>query len=438
MTADRRPPASARAVATFVAATLALAAGAVAGCGDEPTSFELSHAESGEAPPTTTDADASAGAAMVRTLAQAMGPGLRTALGDGSLVWSPLATTSALAQLRTGATGGAATAIDQLLGVDGNDPSFDATALGATETARRLAGPVSVDGEVAGPIVVDQAVALWGRSGTTWSPTLLDRLAQQGASMWMADWAQDRDRATADVNRWTAERTDGQAPQVLATGQVADDDRLVVTAAVGFSAPWAEPMALLARQPFTDADGADTAVPFLVASGRFERRQGAGWEAVTVPYVGDAVALTLVSPSAPTGSPVTALDAALDALVQPGEAMDLSLRFPQFSLDTTQSGPALNGNAALFEPSEDFAGMTVDEQGRPVAVDAIGQQATIAVGPLGTSVADQGTDGAADAPDGDDGAEPWTVDHPFAFVVHDTAHGLPILAGWVLEAPTSG
>lgn len=417
-----------------------LVLGALGGCGDEPSYVDPSHVEGSGTPPNPTDAEAVAGSATVAHVMRYLDPLILTHAAGTTWAWSPLALTSTLAQVRAGSRGAVADQLDDLFGTDGGSDAFVRSVHAADETARRLDGPTGgANGEL-DRIDVRRGDALWGRSGTTWSPTFLDALTGgYGASMWMADFEGDPERARAAINQWVASQTDGQIDRLLPNGPGVEDTRLLATSALSFAAPWQTPMVALPDAPFTDrhAEVPTVDVPTIGVDAPLVVRGGPSWKAVTVPYVGGSAAMTVVIPDGGREpSPFELLAAVVPQLTAPADPSPVALSMPAFAIDTPLSGVTTPGGP-LFTPGTDLFPMSSDRAGRPLKLDSFFQRTIVRVDERGTSLPpDQGGPTGTTSTGARTG-EPFVVGGPFAFVIHDVATGTPLIVGWVREAPTS-
>lgn len=423
-----------RRTAPLIVAALVLA-GTVS-CSDEPTYFGPSHAEGAGTPPNPTQEEAAEGAAIAANVMSFSNPAILAESAPVS-AWSPLALSSVLAQLRAGSQGEAAVFLDEVFGVDSSTDAFTRAVHAADETIRRLDGPTGGPDGTLRQVDVGRADALWGRSGTTWTPTFLDRMTGgYGASMWMADMEADPDRAAADINGWVREQTGGEVERLLPDGSLGDDSRLVLTSALTFSAPWETPMAQLPDAPFTDPDAPnpEVEVPTIGVDASLVVRRGPGWRSVTIPYAGNAAAMTIAVPEGDTDpGPVELLSGVVPVLAAPADPSDVSLSMPAFAIDAPLG--ALQAWRPLTVPGGSYAPMTDESEARPRRVDALQQRTVVEVSAAGTSLPED-----PDAPARPSAAtgvgERFVVSGPFAFVIHDVATGIPMIVGWVREAPT--
>jgi serpin B len=409
--------------------------GLLAGCGDEPSSFEASQAKASGLHSPASAEEVEDGAPIVRGVATSLYGPIVEAAGDGNVAYSPSSIATALGMARAGAEGESAAQLDAFFGADG-DGGLHRALNAADATLRRLSGPErNADGE---DVRVDltTANALWGQSGTTWKDPFLDELlTSYDAAMWMADYRNDADRARSDINRWIAERTDDRIPELLQGDAVNADTRMVLTNAVRFAAPWDDELDELGGMTFTRPDGSTVEADAIGDTRTMGFQEGDGWVAVTLPYAGGDVAMTLLVPDE---GQLATVEAALDAelleqVLLGGEEEPVDLRFPRFDLD--QRAPlrdaleSLGVTAPFEQGTEDFAPMTDDEQ---LFVADVVHQATVTVDEEGTEAA-AATAVTFETVGGTITEQVVLVDRPFLFVVHDVESAIPVFLGRVTD-----
>jgi serpin B len=161
--------------------------------------------------------------------------------------------------------------------------------------------------------------------------------------------------------------------------------------------------------------------------------RGDGWRAARVPYAGGALAMTLVLPDAHRMGEVelSLTSGGLTGVLSVGDRAMLDLRLPRWTFRTQ---PPLNGALqrlgmrTAFDPHQaDFRPMT--EEDLALYVTAVLHEGFIAVDEDGTEAAAATAVGMreASAPV----TEPFHVDRPFLFVIHDVKHGTPLFLGRV-------
>lgn len=360
--------------------------------------------------------------AVASVHAMAAGLWSRLAEGDDNVAISPYSVAVALAMTLNGAAGQTRSEMLEVLHAD----SAQALNRGLNALTRHVES--LADRKVA----VDAANQLFGQQGVPWEAAFLDVLARQyGAGMRAVDFESAAEAARRTVNAWVAERTHDKIPDILPADSVDALTRLVLVNALYFRAPWLEPF----EKPLTEdgdfhlSDGRSVRVPMMHAL--LEQAAGAagdGWTAVRMPYVGGAVAMTIVLPDPDRDVDVATLP---EILASPRPAgVDLTLPRWTYRTKAALKGAlaGLGMPTAFDEVRADFTPMTdSDEQ---LLIDDVYHQVFIAVDEEGTeaaaatAVVNRTT--SAIMPD-----LSVVLDRPFLFVIHDVEHGTPLFLGRV-------
>ena len=357
---------------------------------------------------------------------------------SGNLIASPYSVAAALAMAAAGAKGRTAQEMLTVLGgLSGAD--LDAGLAALSDTFAGRSGARTRGDGTGGQVVVDIANSLWAQRDTDWVQAFLDDLARWfGAGVNLVDYRSAPEPARARINAWTAAATHDKITDLVPPGAVDADTRMVLVNAVYLKAPWEEPFEPTATQPgrFTLDSGATVQARFMNNSvdGGYAAK-GPGYVAVTLPYLGRELAMTLVltDKSDPQshaawltgGGLATALAAA-----QPTRGINLSMPSWTFrsSLELQQILSRL-GMPTAFTDSADFTGMSTTTR---LAISSVLHQGFVAVDEQGTEAAAatavvMRVTAALD--------EPLTVvlDRPFLFVVHDIETKTPLFAGRVAD-----
>ena len=211
--------------------------------------------------------------------------------------------------------------------------------------------------------------------------------------------------------------------------------RLVLVNALYLKAPWEIPFekSLTESLPFQRADGSAVDVDTMVQTLSATVTEGDGWRAARLPYAGRALAMALVLPDAGRMREVESLLASggLAAVLSAGRPTMLDLRLPRWTFRTQAP---LNdvlqqlGMRTPFDPdAADFLPMT--EEDLDLYVSAVLHEGFIAVDEEGTEAA--AATAAVMSVTGAPVTEPFHVDRPFLFVIHDVEYGTPLFLGRV-------
>jgi serpin B len=362
-----------------------------------------------------------------------------------NLVFSPLSVGYAFAMLDAGAKGRTAAQIDRAFGFPaGVAEAFNALTSGlVTATAPPQVAPAPsapAGGEPTdpppAPPVLTIANALFAQQGYSLLPEFTNTLgAQYGSAVQATDFAKPQDALTA-INHWADVHTAGRIRQIL--DQLDPATRLVLLNAVYLKASWTKAFADAGSRDFKAADGTKQ-VPMMKREDEdLDYASGSTWQAVTLPYFGDRLAMRVILP---TGSATpadlmttTVLDAAGRTRTT---AVDVTIPSFDFGSDLNlkQLLPAL-GVKDVFDPdAADLSGITAAE--KLFAAQAV-HRANITVDRLGTTASAVTAIGVSATAARVPTVPPvnFVVDRPFVFEIVDTTSGAPLFVGSVAD-PTA-
>lgn len=418
--------------------TSGLALALLAGCGDGSTPIDANNAfevaRSSHARITAPTVSAEDRAALVRGHTTFSVDAYRElAKTDGNIIYSPHSVQLALAMAWAGARNATeaqmASALRFQLPQARQHAAFNAL---DQDLAARAARPV----ESGQSFTLRVVNALWGQRGFSFLPSYLDTLAESyGAGVNLVDFIRDAEASRARINAAVSEQTERRIPELIPTGAVNSDTRLVLTNAVYFKASWADHFEASATAPaaFHRADGSAPSVPFMNRSGEYAYAEGADYQAVELPYAGGQTSMVLILPSAGT---FAAFERGLTAdrlqgIVEGLHGRSVQLTVPTFSFRTSTSLKQLlqtMGMSDAFSGGADFSGI---DGARDLLVSDVIHQGFIAVNEQGTEAA------AATAVVfvGTAHTEPATfrADRPFLFVIRDRPTGATLFMGRVVN-----
>ncbi len=417
-----------------LAALALLASTAACGAGDEASADEV-RSSVDRAP--TSAADAADGGAVVRHVGTGLYATLAEAAGDENLAYSPASIAQALGMTRAGATGESADQLDAFLGTA--DPAELHTALNGLSTVlAERAGDRRTSKDQDAEISLSSANSLWGQDGVEWQDPFLDTLARDyGIGIHTVDYEGDTAGARQAINGWVADETRDEIPDLLPDGVLTARTRLSLVNALYLAAPWDDPLDLRGTASFTTAAGDEVDAEMMGATAAYPAHQGDGWTAVTLPYAGRELALTLLVPDAGRFADVEAAldDDLLGEVLTDGTETTLDVTFPLFDLDSRPDLTAALqavGVTAPFETDADFDPMTVDPEAAPLRLAAVVHQATVAVDEEGT-VAAAATGAVFEQVGAAITDDELVVDRPFLFVIHDLETATPLFLGRVTD-----
>jgi serine protease inhibitor len=292
--------------------------------------------------------------------------------------------------------------------------------------------------DVNGPdATLDVANALYGQAGQRFRQAFLRVLARDyGAGLRTADFERAAEAARAEINAWVSGQTAGKIPELLGPGDVDPSTRLMLVNAVYLKARWLVPFTKQSTFPEVfHAPGGTVKVPTMHRTGTFGYRQGAGYQALELPYRGGRLAFDILLPSPGGLQPLLSRLAGEGplSLLADLRQQRVQLALPKFRVDTRfELSAALQalGMRLAFEPGDaDLSGIA----GKPgeLYIKSVVHEAYLSVDEAGTEAAAATGVGisAAALP-----AQPPTafiVDRPFAFVLRDVKTGAVLFTGVV-------
>lgn len=426
-----------------VVAAIALAA-ALGACGSSDGTH-ASVVRSSVARAKAPKAAASQGGEVTRTVAATLWRPIAAQADGGNLAYSPASIAVALGMVRAGAQGASATQLDRFLGA-GDPAALHRSLNGLSASLESRSGRVTDDKGQKGAIELAPANSPWGQEGVRWQRPFLDVLAREyGAGMRAVDYVDDTEGARKAVNAWVGDQTHGKIPALIARGVFDDQTRLTLVNALYLAAPWAERFDPVGAKPFTTAAGTRVRAPAMRRSFFTGYARGPGWQAVSVPYAGHDLSMTLLVPDAGKLGAVEAdldpeLLARLADLASVGSEAERSvtLTMPRFDLraepDLTAALQQV-GVTAPFETTTDFRPITTDPEAQPLQLAAVVHQATVEVDERGTVAAAATAAVFEKVGARIDERPPVTldVDRPFLFVITDDATGAVLFVGRVTD-----
>ncbi len=190
---------------------------------------------------------------------------------------------------------------------------------------------------------------------------------------------------------------------------------------------------------FHNQDGTTGTVRLMARDGIVSFASGSGYEAIDLPYGGEAFSMTIVLPGQgrTVGDLVDDLDATeWGALTSSFASRDIEIRIPRFRMEWESS---LNdvlkalGMAVAFDPNEaDFTRMFADALENQIHISNVKQKTFVEVDEAGTraSAATSVEVGTTSF------TPPFTVDRPFLFAIRERFSGTVLFLGAVVQAPS--
>ena len=359
----------------------------------------------------------------------------------GNLFYSPYSISSALAMTYAGARGDTeaqmANALRFFTPQDPLHPAFNALHHQLTSQPETAASSEN--------LTLNIANAVWGQQGHPFADDFSRTLSDHyGAGIRTADFKADPEASRNTINDWVADSTEGRITGLIPEGIINSLTRMVLTNAIYFKAGWLTQFlpADTRSEPFTLLDGSVIQVSTMSTEEQFAYAQGEGYQAVDLPYAGNAATMTIFLPDQGRFQEFEeGLDQETAArIIQQMNFRQLLLKLPRFRFESKfMLSETLRsmGMTEAFEPgSADFSGM----DGRSCKA---GDQECLfireAVHKAHVSVDEEGTEAAAATAVimGIESMKPeptlLSIDRPFIFLIrhHDT--GAILFMGRVLK-----
>lgn len=350
----------------------------------------------------------------------------------GNLFFSPSSISTALAMAYAGAAGETETEMAKTL-------HFEMPKDQLHDGMRVLQASWTTPAKETG-IRLNLANRLWGHEGYEFLPAFLQVTREMyGAELARLNFAQSED-ARQTINRWVEEQTEDKITDLIPTGALDADTKLVLTNAVYFHGIWSDPFK---KDRTKDEDFHLTAadkitVPMMHRFDGFRYGEVDDLQILELPYGDGSLSMVVLLPKAIDG--VADLEAKLtfENLQQWMSMMgrrDVEVYLPRFKTTSSfQMADTLKamGMKLAFDPNAaDFSGMT---GGRDLFISAVIHKAFVDVNEEGTEAA--AATGVIMAPTAAvDPQEPpvFRADHPFVFMIRDNRNGAIIFLGRIMN-----
>ena len=353
--------------------------------------------------------------------------------GSENLVFSPYSISLAFSMAYAGARGETATQMAETLGFlpqETQRPAFNAVESRMSELGEKGGGGPKP------PFRLNVANSAWGQEGFRFEQAYLETLAgHYGAGLRPADFGRPEE-ASGQINAWIEDETEGRIKDLVKPDFLDSSTRLVLANAVYFKASWLSSFEESSTRegPFTLLDGGEVTVPLMRQTSYLPYAEGEGYQAVRLPYKGNAADMLVVLPEEGRFEEIEGRLSAsfldeVDAEMRPDEFVKLTM--PRFDfetdLDLIRSLTSM-GMTAPFGSTADFAGIT--EEAALFIGEAL-HRANITVYEKGTEAA------AATVLDFAESARPepveMTANRPFLFAITERETGTVLFLGRVTE-----
>ena len=346
----------------------------------------------------------------------------------GNLFLSPFSISTALSMARSGARGQTAEQMAAVLHVPQDRAQSDS---GFAVLIKELQS-----GSKAGAYQLNIANGLWAEKEYPFLPSFTNTLrSDYGADVEASDFAHQAETSRAAINSWVQQRTQDKIKDLFPPGNLNSTTRLVLANAIYFKGKWAVPFTAAETHdaPFTVHGHTKITAHMMRRSGGFAHLDADAFQALELPYHGGSVAMDVFLPRKVDG-----LDEFEKGLTPEKLARWLTeLRresvhvfLPKFRLT---SSFALNhalttmGMSLAFSRGADFTGMS--DRGKELFLSAVVHKAYVDVNEEGTEAA--AATGVGVVTSAVVRSIEFRADHPFFFLIRDTASGAILFLGRV-------
>ncbi len=356
----------------------------------------------------------------------------------GNLFFSPFSIRTALGMTHAGAKGQTAPQMREALRISSSDETPHAA-------FAEIIGRLNAAG--GGKYELAVANSLWGQDGAPLQPGFLDLIARHyGGGMNLVDFRRAAEAARVTMNQWVEDKTRQKIRDLIPSGSLDADTRLVLVNAVYFKGMWVLQFRKAATrdEPFYLERAGKVQAPLMHRGEVFRYLHSAGYQAVDLLYEGGDLSMLVLLPDRKDG--LRKLEKKLSArmlhdCVAGMRAREVKLFLPRFKItwgtvNMSDQLIALGMPLAFTRFQADFSGINglepPDEES--LFLSAVFHKAFVEVNEEGTEAA-AATAVALRAPTMSlRPSRPRPVpifraDHPFLFAIRDRKSGAILLLG---------
>jgi serpin B len=353
----------------------------------------------------------------------------------GNLFFSPESISTALAMAATGARGQTFDQMVAALGLRPDQPiqpEWIARAFGAALAPLRADGPSS-------GYELAIANSLWGQKGYGFLPDYLAVLkADFGAGLQEVDFAADAEGARKTINAWADKETREKIKDLIPPGVLQPLTRLVLANAIYFKGEWVhkfKPIWTADIDFFVAADKKVTA-PIMNQTARFQYADAGDFQALTLPYKGDRLAMMVLLPKKRDGLAEFEQAFSVERLAECLARMqwkDVRVWLPRLKMTRafmlSKTLAAMGMPLAFQSGQADFSGANGGKE--PLWIAEVIHKAFVDVNEEGTEAAAATAVVAPGAKLETEQPIAFRADHPFVFLIRDSKAGAILFMGRV-------
>ena len=357
----------------------------------------------------------------------------------GNLFFSPFSIRTALGMAQAGAREETAAQMREALCISSSS-SDEKLHVAFAEIVRR---PNAAGG---GEYEMAVANSLWGQDGAPLQPGFLDLIARHyGGAMNLVDFRRGAEAARVTMNQWVEDETRQKIRELIPSGGLDADTRLVLVNAVYFKGTWVQPFreAVTRDEPFHLEGGGKVQAPLMHQHEGVRYLQARGYQAVDLIYRGGDLSLLVLLPDRKEG--LRDLEQALSArmlqdCVAQMRTREVKLFLPRFKItwgtvNVRDQLTVLGMPRAFTRFQANFSGINGHEppHADSLFISAVFHKAFVEVNEEGTEAAAATAVGMPDMmalrPSKPPPVPIFRADHPFLFAIHDRKSGAILFLG---------
>jgi serpin B len=336
--------------------------------------------------------------------------------GNDNLFFAPYSISTALAMTYGGARGATETQMAKTLHFE-NDRQrlpavFGSLAAGLESSAAQTGCTLNL------------VNGLWGQKGFPFLKEYQELISQgYRGRLTELDFQKVPEQSRETINKAVEQQTEGKILELIPTGLIDEQTKLVLTNAIYFKGAWAEPFAKKGTQEgeFTLLDGSKIQVQMMRRTGSYGYSEADGLQALELPYKGYAFSLIVFLPKEPAG--LAPLEKSLTSeklaeLLDRFREQEVAVSLPRFTIKTPSYRLsrilAALGMTDAFTSKADFSGIDGEKD---LCLKDVLHKAFVDVNEEGTEAA-AATAVVMRLKAGMPSSPPvFRADHPFLFVI---------------------
>ncbi|HBS26587.1 MAG TPA: serpin family protein [Gammaproteobacteria bacterium] len=348
---------------------------------------------------------------------------------DANFMFSPLSIRMAFALLQGGARGATEAEIGATMhySLSGDDLHSAFNALDLALTARNVPKDAEHD-----PVELSVANSFWGQNDFLWKQEYLDLIAENyGAGIETLDFQNAPESARTVINDWVETRTRERIKNLLPEGSIDPSTVAVLVNALYFKAPWAlqfNPQATVDAS-FNLLNDSLVQTAFMNQTESFNYSEGAGYQALELPFHTNTLSMVFVLPDAGTFKQFenNLSTHQLDQIIKGLENSHGTVSIPKFKFEAgfgLKNALTTLGMTTTFD-TPDLSGM-VDNQ--RLYIEDVFHKTFIAINEEGAEAAASTAIivGVTSTPSE---SFSFTADRPFVFLIRDRITGAILFFG---------